>query len=318
LAGRGGDASPLFTRAQSATSITDTSAVVVVGFAMGPFSPSGNGVYFRQWNEIALPLGRRVPGISGMGSTLFGRLMDAVKVRILGTGMSVPSLRRLSASYLVNARGGNILIDVGPSVVRRLLEFGWTVDDIDIIALTHFHPDHVVDLSTFLFACNYGEKERRKPLLLLGGRGLRRFHRRMVRLYPSIMPNRYDLSLKTLPRGSWLKNGVSFLTAPMNHKEESIAIRIEEGGKSVVFSGDSDESPALADLAQDADLLVVECSSPERKMRGHLDLRTLLPIVRHANPTRVVLTHLSPEWETYAAALPAPLVLGEDGMEIDL
>jgi hypothetical protein len=31
-----------------------------------------------------------------------------------------------------------------------------------------------------------------------------------------------------------------------------------------------------------------------------------------------VLTHLSPEWERYDTPLPAPLVLGEDGMEIEV
>ncbi len=211
-----------------------------------------------------------------------------------------------------------MLIDVGPSVVRRLLEFGQTVDDVDIVVLTHFHPDHAVDLSTFLFACNYGEKERRKPLFLLGGRGVRRFYGLLLRLFPSIAPKSYDLSVKTVSRGRHTVGGVSLAVAPMAHREESIAIRIEEGEKSVVFSGDTGESPELAELARNADLLVVECSFPDRLREGHLDLRTLLPIVRRANPRQVVLTHLAPEWERYDSPLPAPLVLGEDGMEIEV
>ena len=65
-------------------------------------------------------------------------------------------------------------------------------------------------------------------------------------------------------------------------------------------------------------LLVVECAFPERKMKGHLNLETLLPVVRQAKPKQVILSHLDPEWEKYGAPLPAPLLLGEDGMEIDL
>ncbi len=241
-----------------------------------------------------------------------------MRIKMLGTGGAVPSLRRLSSAYFLSLSRGNMLIDVGPSVVRRLLEFGRTVDDVDIIVLTHFHPDHAVDLSTFLFACNYGEKERRKPLFLLGGRGMRRFYRLLLRLYPSVAPKSYDLSVKILSRGRHAVGGVSFTVAPMAHREESIAIRVEEGEKSVVFSGDTGESPELAELAGNADLLVVECSFPDRLMEGHLDLRTLLPIVRRADPKQVVLTHLAPEWERYDAPLPAPLVLGEDGMEIEV
>jgi len=241
-----------------------------------------------------------------------------LKIKMLGTGGAVPSLRRLSSAYLLSLSRRNILIDVGPSVVRRLLEFGRTVNDVDIVVLTHFHPDHAVDLSTFLFACNFGEEEREKPLFLCGGRGVRRFYNLSLRLYPSITPKSYDLSVKTVSRGRHAVAGISLTIAPMVHREESIAIRVEEGGKSVVFSGDTDESRALAELAANADLLVVECSFPDRKKKGHLDLRTLLPLVAKAKPKQVVLTHLSPEWEEYRAPLPAPLVLGEDGMEIEV
>jgi len=241
-----------------------------------------------------------------------------VKIRMLGTGGAVPSLRRLSSAYFLSLSRGNMLIDVGPSVVRRLLEFGRFVNDVDIIVLTHFHPDHAVDLSTFLFTCNFGGEERQRPLFLCGGRGVKRFYNLSLRLYPSIAPKSYDLTVRTLARGRCTVGGVSLFTTPMVHREESIAVRVEEGGKSVVFSGDTDESPALAQLAADADLLVVECSFPDRKMQGHLDLQTLLPLVAEAKPKQVVLTHLDPEWELYRAPLPAPLILGEDGMEIEI
>jgi len=105
-----------------------------------------------------------------------------MNIKILGTGTSIPSLKRLSSSYLVTIGDYRILIDAGPSVVRRLLEFGFTVEDIDLIIITHFHVDHTADLSTFLFACNYGIKPRQKPLTIIGGlvsggflRGYQRF-----------------------------------------------------------------------------------------------------------------------------------------------
>ncbi len=94
-----------------------------------------------------------------------------MKLKILGTGTATPSLQRASSSYLLSTAWGNILVDIGPSIVRRLLEYGHTTDDVDMIVLTHFHPDHTVDLATFLFASNYGDVTRKKPLILLGGRG---------------------------------------------------------------------------------------------------------------------------------------------------
>ena len=241
-----------------------------------------------------------------------------VKVEILGTGTATPSLKRLSSSYLVSTSWGNILVDIGPSVVRRLLEFDHTLNDIDMICLTHFHPDHTVDLPTFLFACNYGETERRKPLRLLGGKGLRLLYRRMISIYPWIVPIKYDLTVTTTTKNVLRLGGVSVCTDSMKHRDESIGIRIEDGGKTAVFSGDTEYTPALVGLASQADLLVVECSNPEEKVEGHMNLPAILPLIREARPRRVILSHLYASWEGFSGALPAPLMLGEDGLVVDL
>jgi ribonuclease BN (tRNA processing enzyme) len=242
-----------------------------------------------------------------------------VKIRILGTGGATPSLRRLSSSCLVSTSEGNILIDVGPSVVRRLLEFGCDLDDVDIIVLTHFHPDHSVDLATLLFAYSYGEWKREKDLLLIGGRGIGPFFRRLSRLYPWVAPVGYRLDIKALTQGAATAWGqTSLSTAHMLHREESIGVRIEERGKSFVFSGDAGYSPALVALADAADLLIAECTFPEEKAPGHLNLAALLKIVEEAKPRRVIMSHLSPQWEEFHGTLPAPLLLGEDCLSIDL
>lgn len=113
-------------------------------------------------------------------------------------------------------------------------------------------------------------------------------------------------------------DGLSIETAPVNHRDESIGVRIEERSRTVVFSGDTSYSPALAEFATRADLLVLECTFPAKKERGHLTLSDARRIVEQAQPRQAVLTHLSPEWDTFDHPLPAPLLLGEDGMEIEI
>jgi ribonuclease BN (tRNA processing enzyme) len=216
-----------------------------------------------------------------------------MKLKILGTGTATPSLQRASSSYLLSTRWGKILVDIGPSIVRRLLECGYAINDVDMIALTHFHPDHTVDLATFLFASNYGDVTREKPLVLLGGRGLEEFFNNLVRLYRWLSPVKYDLILKSLPAGEWSLGDLSIKTSSSNHNPESIALRIAET-KSVVFTGDTGFSKDLIALAARADLLVSECSFPERKVRGHLNLAVLQKIVKEAKPRQVILSHLYP------------------------
>jgi ribonuclease BN (tRNA processing enzyme) len=242
-------------------------------------------------------------------------------LKILGTGTATPSLQRASSSYLLSTTWGNILVDIGPSVVRRLLEYGYTTDDVDMVVLTHFHPDHTVDLATFLFASNYGEVTRKKPLILLGGQGLEGFYENFVRLYRWLSPVGYDLILKSLPAGEWSLGEVSIKTSKTNHNPESIALRVTEGkreGKRIVFTGDTDFSKDLVALAEGADLMVSECSFPERKVKGHLNLADLQRIVKEAKPRQVILSHLYPDWDAFDGVLHAPFLLGIDGLDIEL
>ncbi|HVN96378.1 MAG TPA: MBL fold metallo-hydrolase [Syntrophorhabdaceae bacterium] len=239
-----------------------------------------------------------------------------MKLTILGTGSATPSLERGSSSYIVTADRSTVLVDIGPAVVKRLIEYGFSIEDIDVIALTHFHVDHTADLASFLFACNYGVPPREKPLLIVGGKGIHKFYRGLKGVYPWIQPKSYGLTVRSLPRSSIRVGGLTMKTAHVTHNPESTAFRLEAGA-SLVFSGDTDYSKNLARLASTADLLVVDCSCPERKIKGHLNLALLDRLVREAKPKRVILSHLYPDWEDFRGVLHPPYLLGEDGLEVE-
>lgn len=241
-----------------------------------------------------------------------------MRVRILGTGTTVPSLERGSSSCLVTIGRTNVLIDIGPSVVRRLLEEGFTVNDIDVVILTHFHVDHTADLATFLFTANYGIPPRARPLFIAGGRGIERFLKRLAAAFPWIQPKGYELTIQALTRGSSTIDGLRLDAAPMNHNRESIAVRLREGDRSITLSGDTDYSRNLERLAASTELLIVECSFPDRKVVGHLNLETLQRIVTKAKPKKVLITHLFPEWEEFRSPLPSPYLMAVDGLELEV
>jgi len=94
-------------------------------------------------------------------------------------------------------------------------------------------------------------------------------------------------------------------------------VRIEQG-KSVTFSGDTDYSGNLAMLATGTDLLITECSFPDKKVKGHLNLPTLNRIVEEAKPRRVIISHLYPEWDAFRGVLHEPYLLAEDGMDVEV
>ncbi len=240
-----------------------------------------------------------------------------MRLRVLGTGTAEPSLERGSSSYLLFAGGSTVLIDIGPAVVRRLLESGYHVNDVDVIILTHFHIDHVNDLSTFLFVSNYGVTPRKKPLTIIGGRGTGLFFRRMKSLYRWVEPKGFGLSLFSLPKGKRQIGDLTVEAKPVAHNDESIAVSIR-GDKTVVFSGDTDYAETVVALGRSCDLLVMECSFPEKKVKGHLNLATAKKIAEEGNIGRIILSHLYPDWDRFRGSLGKPFLLAEDGMEIEI
>jgi ribonuclease Z len=90
-------------------------------------------------------------------------------VTFLGTGGSVPSARRSTASVLVSRGGERLLFDCGEGTQRQMQRSLGLVQ-ADEIYLTHFHADHVLGLPGLLKT--YDLTDRRVPLRIYGPPGL--------------------------------------------------------------------------------------------------------------------------------------------------
>ena len=90
-------------------------------------------------------------------------------VTFLGTGGSVPSARRSTASVLVARGGERLLFDCGEGTQRQMQRSLGLVQ-ADEIYLTHFHADHVLGIPGLLKT--YDLTDRRVPLKIYGPPGL--------------------------------------------------------------------------------------------------------------------------------------------------
>ncbi|MDD5450947.1 MAG: ribonuclease Z [Desulfovibrionales bacterium] len=224
-----------------------------------------------------------------------------IEVIVAGSGTGAPSLRRAAPSTCVRHNNYTLLLDCGSGTLRQLLKVGISPEQIDAIFLSHFHPDHVGDLVPFLFATKYNLGYRRTvPFTILA-------HGRVTSLYedmknafghwvvpPSGLMQIQELEADTrkiIPPGD-LK--LSF--SPVPHTPESLAVRIDtEDGRSIVYSGDTDYSAGLIELAKDAHLFICECACPEgMKMEGHLTPSLAGRMAAEAGCKRLMLTHLYP------------------------
>ncbi len=92
-------------------------------------------------------------------------------ITVLGTGGAVPTPRRWLPSVLVEDRKGRrILLDVGEGAQYRLMEIGVSPSSLDIIAITHFHGDHLFGLPGLLSTMKMGSRKR--DLVLVGPPGI--------------------------------------------------------------------------------------------------------------------------------------------------
>jgi len=93
-----------------------------------------------------------------------------LSVTFLGTGGSVPSARRSTASVLVARGGERLLFDCGEGTQRQMQRSLGLVQ-VDEIYLTHFHADHVLGLPGLLKT--YDLTDREPPLTVHGPPGLK-------------------------------------------------------------------------------------------------------------------------------------------------
>ena len=193
---------------------------------------------------------------------------------LLGSGTSVPSARRASPGVFIVGKGYGILIDPSSGTLTRLARAGFMPTAVDTILVTHFHPDHVVDLVPILFSLRSPrfEAERRWPRLV-GPEGFARLYEKLRAPFEEWIPRAPEEIELVEWSGEWPERGPFRLTAAeVAHHRPCLAYRISTDEGEVVFSGDTEECEEIVALARQADLLFLECSFPlGSRVAGHLD-----------------------------------------------
>jgi ribonuclease BN (tRNA processing enzyme) len=252
-----------------------------------------------------------------------------VKLTVLGCSGSLPGPDSPASGYLVEADGYRVLLDLGHGAFGALQRY---VDpaDVDAIILSHLHADHCIDLTAYIVALRYGGDGYRlrsaaDRIPLIGPTGTR------DRLETAYDPLARKLGLRELfsfgghVDGEFGPFEVAFATA--NHPVPASAIRLRQGGRTLVYSGDTGECDELVDLARDADLLLCEATFgpdeptvPDVHLTGHQAGEH----AQRASVGRLVVTHVTP-WcsrdvaaEQAAGAFAGPVDAALPGAEYEI
>lgn len=245
-------------------------------------------------------------------------------LHLLGTGASLSGPDRTTTMLAVESGESIVLIDCGGDAVQRLLAAGLDPRRIDLLILTHEHPDHVCAFPLLVQKLWLGKRGRPLPI-----RGPARALDQARRLFEAFNTSGWKglppLEWGALEAGEgvpvWEQSPWRITAAPGSHgKTPSVGIRVEHGatGRAIAYSSDTEPCEAIGRLARGATILVHEATG---EFRGHSSAAGAARVAADAGVGRLVLVHLPPEAEAADLAGPSgvfsPIQLGRDGDALD-
>lgn len=210
------------------------------------------------------------------------------------------------SGYLVRSGATSIWLDCGNGTFGHLQEH-IAVEDLTAVVLTHEHPDHCVDL--------YG-------LHVLLKWGLER------QGFPVYAPVGLEQHLGSLVGGDW---GGAFTWHPIDdgeqidvgtlalrfsrtdHPPPTYAVEVTGNGKRLVYTSDTGPLWNVSAFAPGADLVLSEATylHDDKPAEIHLSAREAGLAAKDAQARRLMLTHLWPRLDPYAAVAEAATAFGD-------
>jgi ribonuclease BN (tRNA processing enzyme) len=257
-----------------------------------------------------------------MRQTVFWCLgMKPFTVQFLGSGDAFGSGGRFQTCIHAETPSAQFLLDCGASSLIAMRRFGVDPARIDAILLTHLHGDHFGGLPFIILEAQLVSK-RTRPLVIAGPPGTQarvRAAQEVLFSDSSRVQQKFRIEFVEIQERTPLAVAGLIVTAyPAAHASgaPSYALRIESGGKTLAYSGDTDWTDSLADAARRADLFICEAYFFEKRTKYHMNYRTLMENRAALNCRRLVLTHMSADLLSRLSAV--EIESAEDGKKIVL
>lgn len=240
---------------------------------------------------------------------------------MVGSGTLLPSATRGSAAHHLHTPAASVLLDCGTGTLHGLSRAGVNWRELDIVAVTHFHTDHVTDLPALLAAFRFTGRSR--PLSIVGPPGIGGLLEGFAAIFGDwILHPDYVLTVEPMSDSVLsLSPELDLATAPTPHTANSIAYRLAGPWGSMGYTGDTGPSTELGVFFRGVELLVAECGSSDAvPSETHLSPSGLADLIGIAKPSAAVVTHVYPPKEPIevsemiALRTGRPVTAGFDGL----
>ena len=203
------------------------------------------------------------------------------RLTVVGCSGSYPGPDSPASCYLLEAehtsdsgetRTWRVLVDLGNGALGHLHRH---VDPlaIDAVLLSHLHADHCLDLCGYYVMRKYHPTDPQPQIPVWGPAGTAE---RMARAYDLPLEPGMGEEFDFRPYDGALEVGPFRVEAhEVEHPVTAYALRITAYGRTLAYSGDTEWTESLVEVARDADLFVCEAYVFEKRVPYHLDYRTL-------------------------------------------
>lgn len=276
-----------------------------------------------------------------------------MRITFAGTGCGATlNPDRAGAGIHVSAGDTSLLLDCGPGVIDRILRAEIDHTAIGHVLFSHLHSDHAIGIAELLFQFSF----RRRPLpVIYGPEGTDSYLAAAIEFVQANTGPRLaaekasmaELGATLTRQGDERELGsVQVRTCEVPHVDylECLARRLDVGGSSMVYSGDTRPAPeVLVPLADGVDVLIHEAYTeaaleqfaspmPEKVQANihkafessHSDAVAVGKLAAESGTARLVLTHLLPQ-ESDAGVIDAcaqhfkgEIVVAHDGLGLEV
>ncbi len=223
-----------------------------------------------------------------------------MKLTVVGCAGSFPGPDSPASCYLVEADDGErswrILLDLGSGAFGALQRY---VDPltIDAVFLSHLHADHCLDMCGYYVFRKYHPLGAQPSIPVFGPAGVAH---RLAHAYdlPTVPGMGVEFEFAEYDEESISIGPFTIHAVPVVHPVPAYALRVEAGGRVLVYSGDTGPCASLEVVASGADLLLAEasfCDGEENPPDLHLTGSDCGRVAQASAAQQLVITHV-PSW----------------------
>tara|TARA_B100001250_G_scaffold361668_1_gene339859 strand:- start:184 stop:936 length:753 start_codon:yes stop_codon:yes gene_type:complete len=247
-----------------------------------------------------------------------------MKIKLLGTSAAIPTRARSLPSIHVKTNSTALLLDCGDGTTKRITEAKESIFKINAILFSHMHSDHMFGLPAIWNSMSLLKKT--ETLHIYGPEGTLETIQKLIDVDSREIP--FKISINDVKPGETFEIGnIDISCAKAEHGVPALAYRLESGGKSIVYTGDTKPTKTIEELSKDVDLLIHDSTflSPNDAERyNHSTPEQAAKVAKNANVGKLVLTHLSQRHKNPDDFLEQAktnfdnVVVAEDLMEIEV